>query len=59
MDNGRPYNPLETKDPDITLSAEEREIGGLGIFMVKKTMDQVTYEYMDGYNRLSLRKSFD
>lgn len=59
MDDGRPYNPLETKDPDITLSADDREIGGLGIFMVKKTMDQVSYEYVDGYNRLSLRKSFD
>ncbi len=59
MDNGRPYNPLDAQDPDTTLSSDEREIGGLGIFMVKKTMDQVTYEYLEGFNRLSLRKSFD
>lgn len=59
MDNGRPYNPLDAKDPDTTLSSDEREIGGLGIFMVKRTMDQVTYEYLEGFNRLSLRKSFD
>ena len=59
LDNGRPYNPLETKDPDITLSAEERELGGLGIFMVKKTMDSVVYEYLSGFNKLSLRKNFE
>lgn len=59
LDDGRPYNPLETKDPDITLSAEERELGGLGIFMVKKTMDSVVYEYISGFNRLSLKKNFD
>lgn len=56
MDNGRPYNPLEQDDPDITLSAEEREIGGLGIFMVKKTMDEVTYEYTEGWNRVIIKK---
>ena len=55
-DDGRPYNPLEQDDPDITLSAEEREIGGLGIFMVKKTMDEVTYEYSEGWNRLIIKK---
>ena len=55
-DNGSPYNPLEKEDPDTTLSAEEREIGGLGIFMVKKTMDEVTYEYSSGFNRLTLKK---
>ena len=55
-DNGSPYNPLDKEDPDTTLSAEEREIGGLGIFMVKKTMDDVTYEYSSGYNRLTLKK---
>lgn len=59
LDNGRPYNPLETKDPDITLSAEERKLGGLGIFMVKKTMDSVVYEYLSGFNKLSLRKNFE
>lgn len=57
-DNGSPYNPLDKEDPDTTLSAEEREIGGLGIFMVKKTMDDVTYEYSTGFNRLTLKKSW-
>ena len=46
IDQGIPYNPLENKDPDITLNLEEREIGGLGIYMVKKIMDEVSYEYM-------------
>ena len=55
-DNGRPYNPIEKDDPDITLSVEEREIGGLGIFMVKKMMDEVSYEYTDGLNILTLIK---
>ena len=44
-DTGMPYNPLLREDPDVTLAAEEREIGGLGIFMVKKTMDEMRYEY--------------
>ena len=57
-DKGQPYNPLEREDPDVTLSVEEREIGGLGIFLVKKTMDNVTYEYADGYNVLTLHKNF-
>lgn len=55
-DNGRPYDPTEKADPDITLSAEERSIGGLGIFMVKKTMDEVVYEYADGWNILTIQK---
>ncbi len=55
-DNGRPYNPIEKPDPDITLSADERDIGGLGIFMVKKIMDTVRYEYHDGLNILTLIK---
>ena len=55
-DNGRPYDPTEKPDPDTTLSAEEREIGGLGIFMVKKTMDEMRYEYSDGLNILTLVK---
>ncbi len=50
QDSGIPYNPLQKEDPDITLSAEERKIGGLGIFMVKKTMDDVQYEYKEGKN---------
>ena len=56
IDNGIPYDPLAKEDPDITLSAEERPIGGLGIFMVKKTMDDVRYEYLDGHNILTLKK---
>ena len=57
IDNGVPYDPLSKADPDITLSAEDREIGGLGIFMVKKSMDEITYEYKDGQNILAIKKS--
>jgi len=53
-DDGTQYNPLEAEDPDITLSIEERGIGGLGVFMVKKMMDSVEYEYIDGVNTLRL-----
>ena len=56
IDQGIPYNPLEKEDPDTTLSAEERPIGGLGIFMVKKSMDDMAYRYEDGKNILSLIK---
>ena len=55
-DRGIPYDPLQKEDPDISLSAQEREIGGLGIYMVKKTMDEITYEYKDGQNILSVTK---
>ena len=55
-DNGTPYNPLEQDDPDITLSADDRPIGGLGIFVVKKTMDDLQYAYRDGKNILCIRK---
>ena len=55
-DNGRPYDPTAQPEPDTTLSAEEREIGGLGIFMVKKTMDRVSYEYAEGQNVLTIEK---
>ena len=55
-DNGRPYDPTGREDPDITLSAEDRDIGGLGIFMVKKTMDEIKYEYEDGFNILTIHK---
>ena len=55
-DNGIPYNPLETEDPDITLSSEERKIGGLGIYLVKKNMDEMKYEYVDQQNRLWMEK---
>ena len=55
-DEGIPYNPLTKDDPDVTLSAEEREIGGLGIFVVKKTMDDIKYKYEDGKNILTIKK---
>ena len=55
-DNGRPYDPTQKEDPDVTLSAEERGIGGLGIFMVKQMMDEVAYSYQDGRNILTLEK---
>ncbi|MBR4362958.1 MAG: ATP-binding protein [Ruminococcus sp.] len=56
VDNGVPYDPLAKADPDITLPAEQREIGGLGIFLVKKNMDDVSYEYVNGSNILTLKK---
>ena len=56
VDNGMPYDPLAKQDPDLTLSAAEREIGGLGIFMTKQIMDDVVYEYRDGQNILTLKK---
>jgi anti-sigma regulatory factor (Ser/Thr protein kinase) len=58
IDSGIPYDPLAKPDPDVTLSAEQRQIGGLGIFMVKKSMDEMSYEYKDGQNRLTIRKKF-
>lgn len=57
VDNGVPYDPLAKADPDITLSAEEREVGGLGIYMVKKSMDDVSYEYKNGQNILRIKKN--
>jgi anti-sigma regulatory factor (Ser/Thr protein kinase) len=57
IDGGVPYDPLSAADPDITLSAEERTMGGLGIFMVKKSMDEITYRYENGSNILSIRKN--
>lgn len=55
-DSGTPYNPLEKSDPDVSLSAEERSIGGLGIFMVKKMMDEIHYTYENGHNVLVIGK---
>jgi sigma-B regulation protein RsbU (phosphoserine phosphatase) len=55
-DKGTPFDPLKKPDPDITLSAEEREIGGLGIFITKKTMDSVDYAYENGENILTMTK---
>ena len=56
-DRGIPFDPLKRDDPDITLPASERQIGGLGIYLVKKTMDQVSYEYSGGQNILTMRKN--
>lgn len=57
-DNGRPYDPTSREDPDVTLMAGERDVGGLGIFMVKKIMDTVEYKYSDGLNILTLTKLY-
>ncbi|MCD7738366.1 MAG: ATP-binding protein [Lachnospiraceae bacterium] len=56
VDHGIPYNPLERKSPDITLSAQKREVGGLGIFMVKQMMDSVRYRFENGCNILTIEK---
>ena len=56
LDKGLPYNPLEKADPDVSLSAEDRPIGGLGIFLVKKTMDGMAYAYKHGQNVLTIQK---
>jgi len=55
-DSGKAFNPLEKPDTDITLSLEEREVGGLGIFMVKQLLDDIQYEYKDNKNRLTIIK---
>ena len=55
-DRGKAFNPLAKPDPDITLSVEEREIGGLGIFLTKKYMDSVLYERKDNQNILTFTK---
>lgn len=57
VDEGIQYDPLKKEDPDITLSAEERQIGGLGIYMVKKSMDSMSYEYKDNKNILIIEKN--
>ena len=56
LDSGIPFNPLDRTDPDVSLPAEEREIGGLGIFMTRKSMDDLRYEFRDGQNILTLTK---
>lgn len=58
-DDGIPYDPTKRPDPDVSLSAEERTLGGLGLFMVKKTMDEVSYEYVEGHNILVIVKNTD
>ena len=57
-DRGIPYDPLEQAPPDLDLSLEERPIGGLGVFLVRKIVDEMRYEYRDGQNILTLRKIF-
>ena len=59
IDKGKPYDPLAKEDPDVTLAVEDRQIGGLGIFMVKKSMDNVSYEYNEGRNILTLKKKLE
>lgn len=56
LDGGKPYNPLLNEDPNVTLTAEERSIGGLGIYMVKKSMDVIEYQYLEEKNVLTIRK---
>lgn len=56
IDSGVPYDPLAREDPNTRLPIEKREAGGLGVFIVKKTMDAVSYEYADGQNILRIRK---
>ena len=58
IDGGKPYNPLEKPDPDTSLDADEREIGGLGIFLVKKNVDEISYERTDDKNILRMKKFF-
>ena len=58
IDEGMPFDPLAKADPDVTLSAEERNIGGLGIYMVKKSMSEVRYERVDGKNVFTMKKNF-
>ena len=56
VEHGVAYDPLAKEDPDVTLSINDREIGGLGIFMVKKSMDDMIYAYENGQNVLTIRK---
>ena len=59
IDKGKPFDPLAKEDPDVTLAVEDRQIGGLGIFMVKKSMDNISYEYKEGRNILTLKKKLE
>ena len=59
VDSGKHFNPLIKDDPDISLSADERPVGGLGIYLVKKMMDNVEYEYKDNKNILTIEKRHD
>ena len=57
IDQGVPYDPLVKDDPDVTLTAEQRQVGGPGIFLVKKSMDDIKYDYKNGSNILTLKKT--
>ena len=59
IDSGVPYDPLQKPDPDVTLAAKDRKIGGLGIFMAKKIMDEMKYQRKDGRNILTVRKRLE
>lgn len=59
VDHGIPFDPLSRRDPDVTAPAEDRDIGGLGIFLLKKTMDDVRYSFENGENILVLRKEIE
>ena len=59
LDHGVPYDPLKKKDPDLNAEIEDRSVGGFGIFMVKNSMDEVSYEYKDGQNILTIRKKLE
>lgn len=58
-DDGKAFNPLESEDPDITLPSEKREIGGLGLFLVKKTMDEIKYDRRNNKNILNIKKKIE
>jgi anti-sigma regulatory factor (Ser/Thr protein kinase) len=59
IDCGIPYNPLKNEDPDISLETKEKEIGGLGIFLIKKNVDHIAYEYKDRKNILTIKKKLN
>ena len=59
IDSGKPFDPLDRDDPDVTLSAEDRDIGGLGVLMVKKSMDELDYKYENSCNILRIKKNFE
>lgn len=58
IDSGYPYNPLEHEDPDVTAGIEDRDVGGLGIFLIKKNVDEISYERRDEQNILTIKKFF-
>ena len=58
-DNGTPYNPMEKPDPDVEELLHQQKEGGLGIYLVKKRMDEIKYEYIGGRNRLTISKNAD